>query len=301
MNRLAQQRERTALWLLLPSVLLLVLIFGWPLLRAIAQSFTLRNLQTGLVSSFGGWSNYQRLLGDGRFTQSLTNTLSFTLISVSLELLLGLATALLLHRSFAGRGLLRTVALLPWALPTALIALTWRWIYNDQYGILNDLLQRLHLIASPVNWLGEPGLALGAAIFADVWKTTPFIAIILLAGLQAIPEELYEAHRLDGASAWQSFRRITLPLLVPQMLIASLFRFAQAFGVFDLIVVLTGGGPAGSTESVALYIYNTLMRYLDFGYGAALVVVTVLLLVLGVGAIALLASRFGAFAQEEQG
>jgi multiple sugar transport system permease protein len=299
MTRLAQQKEQTLLWLLLPSVLLLALIFGWPLLRAIAQSFTLRNLQTGLVSTLGGWSNYQRLLGDGRFAQSFANTLSFTLISVSLELLLGLATALLLHRPFIGRGLLRTVALLPWALPTALIAVTWRWIYNDQYGILNDLLQRLHLISAPVNWLGEPALSLAAAIFADVWKTTPFIAIILLAGLQAIPEELYEAHRLDGASAWQSFRHITLPLLVPQLLIATLFRFAQAFGVFDLIVVLTGGGPAGSTESVALYIYNTLMRYLDFGYGAALVVVTVLLLVLGVGAIALVASRFGAFAHEE--
>jgi multiple sugar transport system permease protein len=156
------------------------------------------------------------------------------------------------------------------------MGLVWAWIFNDQYGVWNDILLRLGLIKTGVNWLGEPTLAMLSVIAADVWKTTPFVSILLLAGLQSIPEDLYEAYALDGATAWQSFRNITLPLLMPQILIALLFRFAQAFGAFDLIQVLTAGGPAGATETISLYIYSTVMRYLDFGYGATLVVVTFL-------------------------
>jgi multiple sugar transport system permease protein len=162
------------------------------------------------------------------------------------------------------------------------MGLAWAWIFNDQYGVVNDLLQRLGLIQTGISWLGEPTLAMMALIIADVWKTTPFISIILLAGLQSIPQDLYEAHSMDGANPWQSFCQITLPLLMPQILIALLFRFAQAFGIFDLVQVMTGGGPAGATETVSIYIYSTVMRYLDFGYGAALVVVTFLLLILAV-------------------
>jgi multiple sugar transport system permease protein len=225
------------------------------------------------------------MLGDGRFWQSLGNTGIFTVISVFLELLLGLGVALVLNKSFWGRGVVRTVAIIPWALPTAVMGLAWAWIFNDQYGVVNDILLRLGLIDTGINWLGTPTLAMIALIVADVWKTTPFISIILLAGLQSISEDLYEAHRLDGASPWQSFTQITLPLLMPQILIALLFRFAQSFGIFDLIQVMTGGGPAGSTETVSIYIYSTVMRYLDFGYGAALVVVTFLLLVFAVAII----------------
>ncbi len=165
------------------------------------------------------------------------------------------------------------------------------WIFNDQFGVVNDLLLRLGLIEIGINWLGEPNLARIAVIFADVWKTTPFISILLLAGLQSISPDLYEAHSIDGASSWQSFCRITLPLLMPQILIAALFRFAQAFGVFDLIAVMTNGGPGGATEVVSLYIYSTVMRYLDFGYGAALVVVTFLLLVVAVAIASFLLSK----------
>jgi len=202
-----------------------------------------------------------------------------------------MAIALVLNQKFLGRGLVRTTAILPWALPTALIGLAWAWIFNDQFGVVNDILLRLGLIKTGINWLGDPTLAMMAVIFADVWKTTPFISILLLAGLQSISPDLYEAHSIDGATPWQNFTRITLPLLLPQILIALLFRFAQAFGIFDLIAVMTGGGPGGATEVVSLYIYSTVMRYLDFGYGAALVVVTFLLLILAVAIASFLLTR----------
>lgn len=277
-----RQRYRTGWLLLAPAVLLLLLMYAYPILSSFGRSLFAQNLGTQLQPVFVGLENYNRLLGDGRFWQTLLNTSVFTVISVAFELILGLAIALLLNQPFRGRGLARTIALLPWALPTAVIALGWTWIFNDQYGVWNDILLRLGLIQTGINWLGDPGLAMAAAIAADVWKTTPFISILLLAGLQSIPADLYEAHKLDGATPWQSLRFITLPLLLPQILIALLFRFAEAFGVFDLIQVMTGGGPAGATEMVSLYIYATVMRYLDFGYGSALIVVTFLLLVIGV-------------------
>lgn len=197
----------------------------------------------------------------------------------------------MLNQSFPGRGIVRTISLLPWALPTALMGLAWAWIFNDQYGIVNDILLRLGVLQTGISWLGDPTLAMMAVILADVWKTTPFIALLLLAGLQSIPSDLYEAYAIDGASAWQSFWKITVPLLLPQIVIALLFRFAQAFGIFDLVQVMTGGGPAGATEMVSIYIYSTIMRYLDFGYGAALVVVTFLLLIIAVSIAAYCLSR----------
>jgi multiple sugar transport system permease protein len=264
-------------WLFVfPSVALLALVFAYPIGRAFWLSLFTRNLGTALKPEFSGLENYSRMLIDGHFWQSLANTGVFTAASVTLEFLLGLGIALVLNQSFRGRGALRAIAILPWALPTALMGLVWAWIFNDQYGVWNDILLRLGLIKTGVNWLGEPTLAMLSVIAADVWKTTPFVSILLLAGLQSIPEDLYEAYSLDGATAWQSFQNITLPMLLPQILIALLFRFAQAFGAFDLIQVLTAGGPAGATETVSLYIYSTVMRYLDFGYGATLVVVTFL-------------------------
>jgi multiple sugar transport system permease protein len=174
--------------------------------------------------------------------------------------------ALLLHQPLRGRGPLRTISLLPWALPTTVMALGWRWIFNDPYGPINQLSNRLGL--GPIPFLSNPAITWMAAVWADTWKTTPFVALLLLAGLQTIPSDLYEAAALEGAGPWQSLRRITLPLLTPYLLIALLFRLAQALGVFDLIQVLTGGGPAGSTESLALYAYLNAMRFLDFGYSA---------------------------------
>ena len=286
------KRERLTGWLILfPALIILGLVFIYPILRAFWLSWFTENLATQLQPVFTGFGNYQRMIGDGRFWQSLWNTSVFTAISVTLELIFGLGVALVLNKSFFGRGVVRTIAIIPWALPTAVMGLAWAWIFNDQYGVVNDILRRLGLIDTGINWLGTPALAMTALIVADVWKTTPFISIILLAGLQSIPEDLYEAHKMDGASPWQSFYLITLPLLMPQILIALLFRFAQSFGVFDLVQVMTGGGPAGSTETVSIYIYSTVMRYLDFGYGAALVVVTFLLLVIAVAITSLLLKR----------
>jgi len=279
-----RQREiRTGWLLLLPALTLLGLVYAYPITRAFGLSLFADNLSTNLVPQFAGPDNYLRMAQDGRFWRSLGNTALFSVVSVGAELGLGLGLALTLNQGFRGRGWVRTVAILPWALPTALIALGWRWIFSSEFGVWNDLLLRLHLIAEPVNWLGDPAWAMAAMMMADVWKTTSFVAILLLAGLQTIPQDLYEAHALDGATPWQSFRHITLPLILPQLLIALLFRFAQAFGLFDLVQVMTGGGPGGATETVSLYIYATVMRYLDFGYGSALVVVTFLVLMLAVG------------------
>ncbi|HBL10196.1 MAG TPA: sugar ABC transporter permease [Cyanobacteria bacterium UBA11162] len=285
-----RSREQLIGWLLLiPALLLLVFVFTYPIGRAFWLGFFTQNLGTQLQPQFSGLANYGRLLGDGRFWQSLWNTTIFTTVSILLELLIGMAIALVLDKSFRGRGLIRTVVLIPWALPTAVMGLAWAWIFNDQYGVANDILRILG--QDTVTWLGEPAWAMIALIIADVWKTTPFIAIILLAGLQSISADLYEAHAIDGANPVQSFKQITLPLLAPQILIALLFRFAQSFGIFDLVQVMTGGGPAGATEMVSIYIYATVRRYLDFGYGAALVVVTFLLLIATVIMVSFLLSK----------
>jgi len=168
--------------------------------------------------------------------------------------------------------------LIPWTLPTAILAVLWAWIFNDQYGIVNSLLIRSGMLGSPISWLASPRTAMSAIVIADVWKTIPFVFVILLAGLQSIPEELYEAIQMDGGGRWAGFRFVTWPFLAPFIFVALIFRTIQAFAIFDLVYVLTGGGPGGSTETVSLYAYQTLMRYLDFGYGCSMAIATVILL-----------------------
>jgi multiple sugar transport system permease protein len=273
------------LLLLLPALALVLAVFLWPLLRYGWLSLQASSVLTGLVPVPNGGANWQRLLADARFWQDAAQTLRFAGLSLALELLLGLALALLLHRPLPRRGLVRAVVLLPWALPTTVMALGWRWILNDPFGPLNGLLQSLGLPA--YGFLSQPATTWLFTVLADVWKTTPFVALLLLAGLQAIPNELEEALRLEGAGPWQRLRRLTLPLLAPYLLLAALFRLAQALGVFDLIQVLTGGGPASSTESLALYAYLNAMRFLDFGYAATLML-GMFALVLGLSALVLL-------------
>ncbi|PSM48801.1 sugar ABC transporter permease [Chroococcidiopsis sp. CCALA 051] len=287
-----QKREQKTGWiLLLPALIVMLVVYAYPILRAFWLSVFTQNLGTELELVFSGLSNYGRMVSDGRFWQSLWNTTVFTTASVLSELILGIGVALVLNQAFKGRGIVRTITLIPWALPTAVMGVAWAWIFNDQYGVVNDILRRLGLIETGISWLGNPTLAMIAVILADVWKTTPFIALLLLAGLQSIPGDLYEAHSLDGATPWQSFWKITVPLLMPQIIVSLLFRFAQAFAIFDLIQVMTGGGPGGATETVSIYIYSTVMRYLDFGYGSALIVVTFLILVIAVAIASLLLTR----------
>lgn len=256
--------ERFGLLLIIPSLLILGLVVLFPILRNLASSFMEQN-------KFIGINNFLSLFQDERFIGASLNTLLFCIISVPLELILGLAFAIVLHQRFLARGVVRAVSFLPWALPTAVMAVAWKWIFNDTYGVFNDILLRLHIIKEPLAWLGNSGLAFFCVILAEVWKCTPFVTIILLAGLQSIPPELYEAISVDGAKPWQRFKLITLPLLKSVLLVVLIFRTIQALGVFDSIWVLTGGGPAGSTEPISLYIYDTVFRYLKFNYASAMV------------------------------
>ena len=259
-------RPERAGWYIVPAAALLALVTLYPLAHVLWLSLERRSLLDPVPPAFTGLDNYLRLAVDERFWNALGNTLYFAVVSVSLELVLGLAFALAVQRPFRGRALLYGVILLPWAVPTAVSARMWEWMYNTEIGVLN------HILGAEVNWLGSPAWALNAAVAMDVWKSTPFVALLLLAGLQGIPRELYHAAALDGASRWTVLWRITLPLLAPVILVALIFRTIDAFRVFDSIYVLTGGGPANSTETLSIYAYKTLFQSLEFGYGSALAV-----------------------------
>lgn len=224
------------------------------------------------ISRFVGLGNYHYLLTDGRFWAAVAHTMCFVVFSVALELALGIAIALLLNQKFPGRGVARAVILIPWAVPSVVAARFWELIFNSDYGVLN------YLLGAKINWLGDPHWAMVGAILADVWKTTPFVVLLVLAGLQIIPDDLCRAARIDGANAWQVFRHVTLPLLMPVILLVLLFRTMDAARMFDLIFVLTGGGPANQTETLMIYAYNLLYRTLQFGYGSAVAVATFLLI-----------------------
>ncbi|WP_100371984.1 carbohydrate ABC transporter permease [Bacillus sp. FJAT-45037] len=232
--------------------------------------------QAVLESNFIGFSHYSRYFQDGRMWAAMSNTLVFTVASVAAELVLGLMIALLINRQFKGRGIVRAAVLIPWAIPTAVAAMMWKYLYDGQYGIVSHYFEQLGLISSASVLLTTGSGAMFSVIFADVWKTTPYMALLLLAGLQTIPNALYEAARVDGANKIQIFFKVTLPLLKSAILVALLFRTLDAFRVFDLIYVLTGGGPANSTESISIYAYKTLFAQQNFGAGSALSVIVFL-------------------------
>jgi multiple sugar transport system permease protein len=270
------RRER--ILLLLPASVLLVAVVAAPIARVVALSFDRVELRGAVETYFAGLENYVRLWQDGRWWTALRNTAVFTGTSVAIEMVLGTLFALLLHRRFRGRAFVRAAVLLPWALPTAVMGLAWAWIFNDAFGVANDLLARIGWPGGARAWLGAPGSAMAAMVVAEVWKTTPFVALIVLAGLQGIPEELIEAARVDGLTAGERFRHVILPLLLPSLAVAVACRAVQAYAAFDLVYVMTGGGPGGSTETVSLYAFQSYFRYLDFGYGSAIVTQAVLLL-----------------------
>jgi ABC-type sugar transport system permease subunit len=265
----AERREaRLAWWLVAPALGTILLVALFPLLWTMWESLHLHDLRMPwLGRPFIGLANYLEAAGDPRFRGALAHTFLFAAATVTLELLLGCALALAMNRAARGRGLVRAAVLVPWAIPTVVSALLWRFMFEGRAGIANALFRE------PPVWFIDPVLAWVPVILADVWKTTPFVALLLLAGLQNIDPSLYEAARIDGASAWRQFRHVTLPLLRPAILVALIFRTLDAFRVFDLIYVMTGGGPGTSTEPIALYTFNSLLQNLRFGYGSALSVI----------------------------
>ena len=256
--------------LLLPSLVFLIAVFALPLIRYVWLSFHADSVMTALVAIPNQGANWQRFIDDSRYWQDLLQTLRFAFVSVTAEVVLGLIIALILNQPLRKRAVIRSSSLIPWALPTTVMALGWRWIFNTPYGPIDRLMQSG--LGRSLNALGEPSIAWITTVYADIWKTTPFVALILLAGLQTIPSDLYEAAKLEGAGPWICLRRITVPLILPYLGLALMFRLAQAFGVFDLVQVMTGGGPASSTESIALYAYWNALRFLDFGYSATIMI-----------------------------
>jgi ABC-type sugar transport system permease subunit len=254
------------------GIILLVALFplGWTVWESLHQN-DLR--MPWLGHPFVGVSNYVTIAQDSRFWLSLAHTTFFAVATILLELTFGLVLALAMNRVVRARGAVRAAVLLPWAIPTVVGGLLTRFMFEGQSGIVNSSLQRIGLLNSPISWFVQAGSAWVPVILADVWKTTPFVALLLLAGLQNIDGELYEAAATDGASGWWQLRHITLPLLKPALLVALIFRTLDAFRVFDLIYVLTGGGPGTSTEPISMYAFNALLQNLEFGYGAALSVV----------------------------
>jgi trehalose/maltose transport system permease protein len=248
---LTQRQVRLARLMVLPTLLVVVLVAGYPLARVFYWSFFKADIAFVEPPEIVGLENYLYLLQDPDFRQALWNTLRFTVISVSLETILGLAIALIIHSNFKGRGLVRAAILIPWAIPTVVSAKMWQWMLHDVYGIVNILGVKLGILAHKVAFLARPELLLPSIIAVDVWKTTPFMALLLLAGLQLIPEELYEAASIDGATRWQQFWTITLPLLTPALVVALIFRTLDALRVFDVIFVMSGVNPA--TRSLAIY------------------------------------------------
>ena len=253
-----------------PAALVIILIVLIPLGRALWMSvFDIRLTRPG-VEPFVGLGNYLEQLTSGDFWAATGRALYFTVVSTALELGFGMGLALLMDQPLRWRWLLRTLVILPWALPTIVNALMWRWIDNAEYGALNALLTQTGVLHDYQPWLSDSDLAMWMVIIADVWKLTPLVAILLLAGLQSIDREVVEVARVDGAGPWQVFRHILLPLVTPVILILLVLRTMEAFKVFDLIWIMTHGGPANSTQTIAIYAYQTAYQGFDFGRGAAL-------------------------------
>ena len=272
-------RVKTAWLFLAPMVLLMLVVAVWPLARSIWFSFTDMNINDISAAEFVGWENY---FGDyglffnpneeggfwaGDWGISIRNTFSFAVVSVILETLTGLGVALLLNQEFKGRGFVRTAVLVPWAIPTIVSAKMWGWMLNDQFGVINNYLMALGVISQKIAWTAEPAYALWTVVLVDVWKTTPFMALLILAALQTVPKDCYEAARVDGVHPLRVFWKITLPLIRQPLLVAVVFRLLDSLRVFDLIYVLTANGS--TTISMSGFVRREMVEYGNMGYGSA--------------------------------
>ena len=262
--------------LLLPAALLLCLIVFYPIANLVYDSFfKILLTQPWLGEPFVGLENYARAMEDERFWSSLWHTVLYAILTVPGALVVGMGLALLANMPFRRKWPVRLALLLPWALPLVFAGLIFRWFFDYKQGVVNDVLMRLGV--EPLGWLTNPHLAVAAICIAIVWKTSSFMALMLLAGLQTIPRSLYEAAEVDGATRWQQFREITLPMLRPAIFVALIFRTITAIQTFDIPYAMTGGGPGDSTETLAMYIHKTTLDFLDFGYGSALATLMFLL------------------------
>jgi multiple sugar transport system permease protein len=267
-----------------PVIVLLLAITAYPLLYNVWNSFHAVNLSiANQPRSFVGLDNYTKMFGSSEWVSALERTVAFTVVSVFLETIAALGLALMLNRNFRGRGFLRAAILVPWAVPTVVSATLWKTMFDQRAGFVDYMLGGLSLPGAHTTWLAGVWTSWAAIFVADAWKNVPFIAIILLAGLQVIPGEVYEAARMDGASAWQSFLRMTLPLLKPALAVALIFRTLQAFLVFDVIYIMTGGGPGVSTETLSFVNWQVFLVNTDFGYGGAISVMLVIIALIVAG------------------
>jgi trehalose/maltose transport system permease protein len=274
-SSLTRSRIRAAWIFIAPSLIVVALIAGWPLARTIWFSFTDADLNNLTDYEFIGLENYLAnydgewfgILIEPDWWRSVWNTLWFTLVSVSIETVLGIIVALILNAAFPGRGIMRAIILIPWAIPTIVSAKMWNWMLHDQFGVINDLLLRMGLIAAPVTWTANADTALWAAVMVDVWKHTSFMALLILAALQMLPQDIYEAAKVDGVSPVRVFFRVTLPLIKPALLVAVIFRSLDALRVFDLIYVLTSNSK--DTASMSVYARQQLVDFQEVGLGSA--------------------------------
>ncbi len=265
-------------WLLSPAVLVTLVIVFLPMVQAVWTSFYGLVLFKPKATAFVGMSNYIKLLHDPVFWAAFWNTCLWIGLTVPLQMGLGLITALLLNKEFPWRGLARALVIIPWALPSVVIALMWRWIYDPNTGVLNDILLHLSAVSHAVPWLADPNIALYAIIATLTWQGFPFFAIMILAGLQGIPKSQYDAASIDGASPWRQFVNVTLPGIAPVLATAGLLRVIWVANSMDVIFVMTGGGPGYSTYTLPLYAFVKARQNLDFGYGTAIAVTFTLLL-----------------------
>jgi trehalose/maltose transport system permease protein len=276
-SKLQRRQTRIAWVLLIPALLVVALVAIYPLGKTIYYSFTNQEFLQGIEpTKWVGLENYRTLWHDTIFRNAVWETIKFTLITVAFEFVLGMIIALVVNSSFKGRGAMRAVMLVPWAIPTVVAAQMWKWMFDDVYGVINDAGVKLHILSHSHAWISEPSTALASVCAVDIWKTTPFVALLLLAGLQVIPSDLYEAASVDGASKLQQFWRITLPLLLPAILVALIFRTLDALRVFDVFYVFFGNRP--DTQTMAIYAQSTIVGDGHVGYGSAISVAIFLII-----------------------
>lgn len=278
-HKFLAKEAKLGIFMISPAMLIIVGLMLYPLIYTLYLTMADYNVLTGVNNGFTGFEKYIRVLTDSDFWNAMSVTIYFVVGSLILQTILGFIVALFLNIPFKGQKLLRAVMLAPWAVPTVVNAQLWNWILNASYGALNKLLLQIGLIREPIVWLGEPKLAMNVIILADTWKMLPLFVIMLLAGMSTIPESHYEAAKLEGAGFLFSFRKITFPLLKPILLVVLIMRTAQAMRVFDIVYMLTQGGPNNSTMTISYYTYYQTFGLFDFGYGSTLAMIVTILTV----------------------